>query len=349
MQKVSLLSGVFRICIGLTLMLGTILAGFWLRSPVIVLWLGLALTVSYAAGRAAAWKLAWKHGNRSALVLGFPLTYAVQTVLAGLLYFFGLGIAAALDRGDVAKSLSQYDFAHVAAIATLGVVSGIVLYLIEGGSPPSMFNMTSNNASQDDVSSAEPVALLDEAVTPESIFSGIHYSHADNSKPEADRLQANESSAGSDAKIAIAERRLQVILPEALRAIYRLQNGGHVREICIAASGNKAPDWDTVVMPFSGYSDLIPLESLEFLQSHIEHYADPETDAERFPPGCTRMLVLARWYEHTLFLDYNECDENDASEPGVAFVNFEDHAWHERILRWKNFAAFFAQLRFVDN
>jgi hypothetical protein len=354
MQKVSIKSGVFRISIGLTLMIGTMLAGFWLRSPLIVFWLGLALTLSYAAGRAASWKVAWQQGMRGALFIGLPLTYAVQTVLAGLLYLFGLGIATLAKRGDVASALSQHDFAHVTAITTLGVVSGIVLYWMEGGSPPSMFKMANvdddarlASASDYQPATEDELSLLDERVTPASMFSAIHHSHIDNSQPEETRYLPNEKSEGSDAKIAMAERRLQITLPASLRAIYRQQNGGHVRDLCIVPEGTKALTWDALIMPFTGYSDLIPLESLEFLHSHIEHYANPESEAERFPAGCERMLVLARWYEHTLFVDYNVCDANN--EPSIAFVDFEDEAWSERIMRWNTFAEFFSRLRFVES
>ena len=71
-------------------------------------------------------------------------------------------------------------------------------------------------------------------------------------------------------------------------------------------------------------------------------YANPEAEAERFPAGCKRMIILARWYEETLYLDYNQL--GISVEPALCFTTFEDR----RLLPtrcWTNFAAFFAALR----
>jgi hypothetical protein len=356
MQNVSIKSGVFRICVGLLLLIGAGLAGFWLRSPVIVFWLGFAFTLSYASGRVAAWKSAWQRGMRGALLPGLLLTYLVQTVWTGLLYLLGLGIAALFKPVALASALTQQDFAHISALVSIGVVSGIVLYFMEGASPASMFKMAGDDAGLAEQSGAKAidsdvVSLLDESVTPSTMFSSIHYSHADNTAPENDRYLPNQKSAGSDEKIAAAESRLKIALPESLRAIYRHQNGGHLREICAprGITSSTPMSWDDLISPFSGYSDLIPLENLRFLYEHIEAYAFPDTEAERFPAGCQKMLVLARWYEHTLFLDYNACFENNQSEPGVAFVDFEHEHWQEHVVRWKNFSEFFSSLRFVKS
>jgi SMI1 / KNR4 family (SUKH-1) len=197
-----------------------------------------------------------------------------------------------------------------------------------------------------DQSAASPaeIALLGTPVTLQNFYGNIHYSHATTEGDEAQRFTPNEKSAGSEAKIAQAEQRLGLRLPEALRALYLVQNGGGgLATLCVPN-----PEcvqhflYDHITTPFSGYSDLNPLEYITTLHEAMCDYADPEAEAERFPAGCERMIILARWYEETLYLDYNQL--GSAGEPAVCFTTFED----QRLLHtrcWPDFAAFFAALR----
>lgn len=63
-----------------------------------------------------------------------------------------------------------------------------------------------------------------------------------------------------------------------------------------------------------------------------------------FPKDCTKTVVLAKWYRHTLFLGYNT-----GSEPSVGFVDFEIDDWQNACVRWPDFAAFFSELRHFES
>ena len=184
---------------------------------------------------------------------------------------------------------------------------------------------------------------------------GIHYTHGCYEGPENTYVDTpNADSAGSDEKIAAAETRLCVTLPEDLRALYRTQDGSSVNDLCVPKTGVEtprlyddivAPLYDDIVAPFSGYDDLLPCESLRTVFASATDYADPEPadQSDMFPDGCAKMIILAQWYRHTLFLDYGAGDM-----PSVGFVDFEDIDWHIHCVRWPSFEVFYSSLRHYE-
>ena len=94
--------------------------------------------------------------------------------------------------------------------------------------------------------------------------------------------------------------------------------------------------------PFGGNNELWPLQRLKTLYDVICEHADPDDPdyADQFPAGCETMIVLSRWYDQTLFLDYGS-----GASPVVGYVDFKKSDWMERAIYWPDFETFFGLLR----
>jgi hypothetical protein len=89
----------------------------------------------------------------------------------------------------------------------------------------------------------------------------------------------------------------------------------------------------------------LPCETLRTVFGSVTDYADPDDaeQADMFPDGCKRFIILAQWYRHTLFLDYSASDT-----PSVGFVDFDHTDWQAHCVRWSSFEEFFAALRHYE-
>jgi hypothetical protein len=337
------LSGTLRITAGLLLMAGAIAAGYLARSPWIILVLALAFTVSFVFGKWSAWTHAARGGSLGKAFLSLPVTALVQAILVGLLYLIGRGAGALFGPDRAVAALAEADWKAAGLLGLIGAVAGLIIARIESRPGPSATPIQDNEPSTD-----LQLRILEDPVTPTSFLRGLHYSHGTYS--DVDGTFNNiptEKSAGSDHKIREAEARLGVQLPESLKAIYRVQNGGSVANLCIPNPGvSGVCGYDDVIMPFSGYDDLNPTEALRTLYDSITDYADPDDEdyADDFISGCENMILLAQWYRVSLFLDYNT-----GGSPRVGFVDFDSINWQENARWWDDFDAFFAALRHYDD
>ncbi|NJN36162.1 MAG: SMI1/KNR4 family protein, partial [Nitrospiraceae bacterium] len=207
---------------------------------------------------------------------------------------------------------------------------------------------SAGNASTGTDASPDEIRVLSEPVTLQSFFAGIHYTHARYDEPDRTyNGTPNADSAGSAEKIAAAEARLGIAMPEALRAVYLTQNGGSINRLCVPKAEIAEPRrYDDVVMPFSGYDDLLPCETLRTVFDSTTDFADPDDpeQSETFPEDGHQLVILAQWYRQTLFLDYSA-----GGEPRVGFVDFDHADWRAHALRWPTFDAFFAALRHYED
>lgn len=169
------------------------------------------------------------------------------------------------------------------------------------------------------------IRLTGVAVTPQSIFLVNKYDEL--YKPE--RL------------ISDAEKRLHVSLPDGLKQLYRIQNGGHINNVCVPIKDGVELLYAEAVFPFGGYNDLLPIERLITLWESITGFASPDDpdQADEFPEGCEKMIILARWYDRTLFLDFNY-----GSKARVGFTDFGKSDWKTEGHFWKSFDSFFCDL-----
>ncbi len=336
-----------RIATGLGFVLVGGAAGYVHRSPLIIPVLAIGFAAAYVAGKQRAWRHSLSTKGWRGTLAQIPSTYVAQVFLVGLLYLIGFGLGA-LVRGKVdLAAFGRVDVGIAVWTGVIGVAFGLAIDQLEKRksvtSPDETFTFgddTDMEAQRADIN------LLDTPVQPHSLFRSIHYTHdtSDEADGEYDGTP-NEKSAGSDAKIAAAEARLGVVFPEGLRAIYRVQNGGSINSVCVLKAGiTQTQSYDDVIMPFSGYDDLEPLERVRPLFDAISDYAEPDTQPEEFPEGCKQMMILAQWYRETLFLDYS-----NPGAPRVGFTDFDNEAPLEKAVWWEDFDAFFASLRHYED
>ncbi len=339
-----------RIVVGSLLVLSVIAAGAMVRSAWIILPLGLIYTVMFMQGRWRAWQVAIQNESASSLLSKILSTLVVQTILVALLYFIARGIAAVYNERSSAP-FSSWDTYYCLAIGSIGISLGAMIATLERKAiSPEISHFETNQSEpidKDDPNSngRDEIRLLSESVTPANFFDGIYYGHGTYVGPERTfDSTPNQNSTGSEEKIYAAQTNLGVELPESLKAIYRIQNGGSIDSLCTVKAGvHLARKYDELITPFGGYSDLLPSEKLRTVFDAVTDYADPddEDQATMFPEGCEKMIILSQWYRHTLFLDYNA-----PGEPRVGYVDFDhEQQWQIHCVWWKNFADFFNQLR----
>ena len=339
-----------RLFTGFFLLACVPLAGVLPRSPWIVLPLALIFTVAFVVGRWQSWGSAMKTQSKPRILGQLAVTFATQAVMVAVLYLIGRGCAALLGR-TTSGPFSTWDIGYCVLVAVVGIGMGGIAVWRERGCPSEALSAFAETGIDDVMppggTSPDEIRLLPEPVTLQSFFSGIHYTHARYDGPD-NRYNGtpNADSAGTDEKIAAAEARLGIVMPDALRAIYLTQNGGSINNLCVPKPGVETPRlYDDIATPFSGYDDLLPCEALRTLFDSATDFADPEEpdQSDMFPDGCNRFIVLAQWYRHTLFLDYSASDI-----PSVGFVDFDHIDWQTHCVRWRDFDAFFAALRHYE-
>ena len=350
-------SGTMRLAMGFGLMAVVLWMGFEQRALWCLPILGVAFTASFVTGKLRAWRVAAQQGKTGSALAGLPLTFVIQMVLVGLTYLVGFGVGAIYRRGVDIQPFGLLDWALPIGAGLLGAVTGIVIDRLEGkpdtvlptwaGGEKVLLHPDENG--ETDEAGTPDLEVLAGPVTPQSFYAGIHYSHGtyDHSVAGASTYDGspNEKSMGrTGAQMAEQEARLGRTLPGGLKALYAVQNGGSVNQVCWPKTGAIGPaHFKNVIMPFSGYNDLYPVELIRTVYDSVTDYADPDSDRDDFPDGCLNMLILAQWYRETLFLDYTQ-----PGEPRIGFVDFDTNAdggWASACQWWPDFETFFSSLR----
>jgi len=336
MPNVTALSGTLRMIAGIGLLIGAGAAGYLARSPWIILLFGAMFTVSFVIGRWSRWQMAAKAGMLSKALLGIPVTFLVQCVLVGILYLIGFGLGALIGRSDGIAALSMVDVKAAAALMVFGGGLGLIVNLLErAGSVTEPGSLSSDSA--DDQSSAPefPITVETASITPDRFF----FRYANDT--------AEVTPPASIEQVAAAEARLGVTLPDLLKQLYALQDGGGVNNLIVVEPDETPPAGvETMFNPFSGYNDLYKTEHLQTARDTFLNFAEPEDEdyAELFQNGTDQLVVLAQWYQETLFLDYRQ-----PGEPSVGFVDFDHRLWNEQIRTWPDFETFFSRLHHYED
>ncbi len=349
---VSKVSVVWRIALGGGLVVYALAMGFVQRSPWILPFLGIGFTAAYLFGQMRTWRQARNTGKLKRYCLQLPADFAVQLMLVSVLYLIGFGFSALVSGGVDVAPFAPGDAIWPLAVGAVGSILGLYIDRLEGH-PSSYFPQwaTDMGVDADDDAPAADLRLLPEPVTVSSFFSA---------PVETVPAAEVEAAAWADAHSAMtrglsedditrAEARLGRALPDLLISLYRYQNGGSVAGLCIPLPKHPEPTrYNHVIMPFGGYNDLIPAESLRTVWETVCDYADPDSpeDAGQFPSGAKGMIVLAQWYRETLFLDYNQ-----PGAPRVGFTDFDRFKLdgsRDDVLWWADFETFFAALRHYE-
>lgn len=339
------LAGTLRIIAGLMLLAGPMIAGWQGRSPWIIAVLACVFALSFVIGRWRGWRELARQ-NASRLPRELLATLLIQAVLVSLFYLVGAGLAAVFSSDWQLKPFALPDLWQPLLLGTVcaGMAWTAVGIERRANADPQAAADTATDAIPAGTISTpdEEFHLLDEVITPANFFSAPYYGHMQTDADGERRIGPN--AAGSQARIDAVEAQLGFALPERLREIYRVQNGGSVSGLCIPVNVDLPPTgYDDIRTPFGGYDDLLPTEKLMTAWESFLAFADPEDTedyGELFTGGTERMLVLSQWYRQTLFLDYNQ-----PGEPRVGWVDFDQIDWETRVVWWRNFDEFFAQLR----
>jgi SMI1 / KNR4 family (SUKH-1) len=352
---VSKLSAVLRIVLGISLVGFALGIGLLQRSPLTLPFAGAGFALAFGFGKLRAWRHARDTGKLKAYWLSQPLTFFVQLVLVSVLYLIGFGLSALAGGAATPAPFGPGDVIWPLAAGIAASILGLYIDRIEG--KPSSFLPTwaeaigeTTNGSVD--SAAPALHILPDAVTPQSFFSSIHCTHGSYASAPGGAFDStpNEKSAGrTDDDIVRAEAQLGRALPDGLIALYAVQNGGSIADLCIPlADAPELAAYEQVILPFSGYNDLLPLELLRTVWDAVTDYADPDNpdEAGAFPDGAKAMIILAQWYRETLFLDYNQ-----PGAPRIGFCDFDDldsDRMPKSVTWWPDFETFFASLRHFE-
>ncbi len=350
-------SAALRIGMGLALVALTLGVGAFQRSPWIVPLLGVSFAVAYVFGRLRVWRFLRDEGRLSVFWAGLPVTFAAQLILVALLYLIGFGLSVLVQDRLAVAPFTELDLYMALAPAVFGAGLGWLIDRLEGCPSGLLSHFAGGGKSSVTAPDGEAdrpcYRLLPEPVTPQSLFERFGLPNGTDGLGAAagdDGTPTTRSGACTDEDIIRAEARLGRALPEGLIALYRVQNGGRVSNVCVPTRlDTDLLGKDDAIWPFFGYSDLLPLEELVTVREWVTGYADPDDpgDAHLFPEGSDAMIILAVWYDTTLFLDYNQ-----PGAPRVGFVDFDmpDRGrWQAACKWWPDFETFFAALRHYED
>ena len=344
-----------RLIIGAGHIILPFLFGLLASSPWIILPMGVVFAIGYIGGKWHQWS---KHIQSTAplkLCLDIALTWIVQLIVVSLFFFLGLGIGRLFGLGPIAENITSLDLTILSGFAVLSFTALLFIIKGEGGNPygnilSELSKYDTDNQTKDH--DVDELIMSDKKITIENFFRSRHFSVADHSNKALTQWPAEDGKkvirepvAATETMIAETEQRLGFKLPETLRKLYKIRNGGSLPTYFVPAKENPESTYDDWIDAFNGYNDLKPLNQLFVLITNYEEHFDPEyddeADKEDWYPGADKLVVLAQMYGSTTLLDYN----NNQEEPGILLLDL-DNSPEERIRKsYKNFDTFFADLR----
>ncbi len=125
------LSGTLRITSGLIVVATMGYAGYVHRSPWVILLFGGVFTVLYIHGKLPQWRRAVSQQGWLAVLLGLPLTFAIQCVLAAMFYLIGFGLGALFTDAAVQGELTAFDYQTAGALLAIAVPIGFIVHWLE--------------------------------------------------------------------------------------------------------------------------------------------------------------------------------------------------------------------------
>ena len=332
-------SKVVRIATGVALAAAPLLAGALQRSAWLIAFFVVAYAALYIHDKWTAWRPLLRGGAPKEALKALGVTALAQLLIVGLLYLTGFGLSAAVTGDAQTGVLTWGDVAFAAALTVAAFGAGLFIKRLEQAPTGRGTSKTS------DTPELEPI---DEA----TFFTGRHFSISDHARAalfdgggRGGRKIERRPKAASDKMIAEAEERLGVKLPEALRTLYRRQDGGALGEPLVALKPDPQDCYEDWAPAFSGrYNDLRPLRDLQTLrQVHLEHFDHCIKKGEE----------PAEWGEGTekiVFLDLSDgagaaLDYRLGDAPQVALIELDEDGAPSFKLSFADFAAFFAALR----
>ncbi|TDK39196.1 SMI1/KNR4 family protein [Rhizobium deserti] len=339
-------SGGLRLFLAAVIVLAVIVPGFLNRSPWIILLSAPAYTTLYALGKWSTWTLAWRTGGVRAILLAVAITLPIQLVLVVVFYMIGLGASLLLGQSSGLQPLASVDVVTAGALFLIALAISLSINFLEArGSAADLPPIADPRKLDTDAAFADEVEVeldLDpRPLTPQNFYVSRGYWKRDalyDALEGRGKPVVKQPDAASDKAIATAEARLGVQLPESLRDLYRIMDGGYVGWLYVPLKDNPRPvdeDWRGA---FS--IDYSSLASLDQLQTVKEHYESFTHDSDEMPRNADKMIVLQARYQDMTLLDYTH-----GPEPKVRLVDFDRHPDLSTDVEYSDFKSYFAALR----
>jgi hypothetical protein len=256
----SKLAGGLRITTALTIVAVMIAAGWLHRSPWLIALVTPAFTVLYALGKWNAWTAAGRVGGAKQIALATAVALPIQAIVAGVFYLLGLGLGRLFTGYAPIAALSAADAFGAGVLFAIGVAISAAIIRLEGV-PSQSFDAEVTTPTEEPELDIDPTPL-----TLGTFFKSPGYWRRNASRQaleERGAIVEKPPLAASEDMIAAAEARLGIRLPETLRTLYGVMNGGHVGWLYVPLTANPKPVYDDWRGAFSiDYSSLAPLEEL---------------------------------------------------------------------------------------
>ncbi|MGJ7573587.1 SMI1/KNR4 family protein [Variovorax sp. RB2P76] len=339
-SKSNNVTGALRIVAAMTVVVSLMVAGYLGRSPWIVVLATPALTLLYALGKFRQWQMAWRAGGVKSICLAALIALPVQLVLGYVFYLLGRGLASLVAPAPI-DAFGAADVLAVGLMFLIGLAFSLAIIKLEENAMGLQDARTAPVVDQTAHSTEDVELDMDpRPLTPKTFFKSPGYWRPD---PLYEALEgrgkrvAKPALAASDAEIAAAEERTGFRLPESLRALYRMLDGGYVGALYVPLKMDPGPVYDDWRGAFSiDYSSLSPLKNLRTVRAHYEDFTD---DPDDMPAHADTLLVLQARYGDMTLLDYSR-----PGDPQVSIVDF-DRNGDLADISFESFDDFFLALR----
>jgi|GEM_PF-3475461 len=363
-----------RILFGLSFIIFAILAGVFGRSPFLIILLAGLFLMANITGDWPTWRQRFRALSKAGSVKVVIKNYISLIILVGVLYIIGLGLGQIFSVAPIRMTMTEMDgFAFICGVLYLVLGAGTFSFIdrvktvqtqvtdvsSEGLDTHNIiddvFEVDDNSVVENDSTDIERDAaqapnpdpnpehdliMSKDTITPETFYHGRHWNvsnHAvwalqnwphDVHKPVRDLIGASAEM------IAETEARLGFILPDLLKTLYKIRNGGSVHPgYWVAApntpKGMMSGSYDDWVDAFANdYNDLRKLTDLELLIDGYEEDFDPDYDdadeKKYWFPEAEKLVVLTRRYGVLTALDYRKWDASNKDGPSVILLDLEN-------------------------
>lgn len=340
------LSGGLRMFMGAAIVLTVITAGFLNRSAWLLLLATPAFTALYALGKWESWKLAWRIGGPKMILLSVLVTLPIQLIVVSVFFLIGLGASMLVGASTGLQPLTSADLVTAAVMFVFAVGLASFINVLEArtasqapASAPAAFLQAEGQRRDAD---AKPELDVDPTpLTPQTFYVSPGHWKKDALKNALEGRGApvvKKADAASEDEIAATEARLGFRLPDGLRDLYKIMDGGYVGWMYVPLKADPGPFYDDWRGAFSiDYSQLHSLHNLRTVKDLYEDFTD---DPDEMPVNADKLVVLQARYQDMTLLDYSF-----GPEARVWLVDFDERPEQSTDIQFPDFDSFFAELR----
>lgn len=338
------LSGSLRLFMGGAIVLAVVSAGFLNRSAWLILLATPAFTALYALGKWDSWKLAWRTGGLKMVLLSILVTLPIQLIVVSVFFLIGLGASMLVGASNGFQPLTPVDLVTAAVMFVFAVGLAGFINVLEARAAGEASASTAFLQEEAQTRDADEEVELDidpTPLTPQTFYVSRGYWKTDALEDAMEgrgKPVVKKADAASEEEIAEAEARLGFKLPEGLRDLYKIMDGGYVGWMYVPLKADPGPFYDDWRGAFSiDYSQLHSLHNLRTVKDLYEDFTD---DPDDMPVNADKLVVLQARYQDMTLLDYSF-----GPEARVWLVDFDERPEQSTDIQFPDFDSFFAELR----